>query len=237
MRSLGRLVDALGAGWQRSRRQTRDPNFIGFDKYAKHGAYHWNELDHNQDYRSKADFLRTLVKPSDSLLDLGCGDGAYVFSLADDAARVVGIDADFDGIRLARRKLKQARVRNARVEQLPLSKVGSTEFTSAPFDIVYSMDVIEHLPRPEELLEAAARVVRTGGLIVIGTPLFIRKELVSAYHVKEFTRGELTTLLRGHVDLAAEHVLPEKRSDGATYESYYVAVARPRSRSLPSSAR
>ncbi len=28
-----------------------DPNFIGFDKYRDHGAYHWKELQKNQEYR------------------------------------------------------------------------------------------------------------------------------------------------------------------------------------------
>ena len=90
------------------------------------------------------------------------------------------------------------------------------------------MDVIEHLPRPEELLEAASRVVRAGGLIIIGTPLFIRPELVSPYHVKEFSRAEIHDIINSQLDIEEEHVLPEMRSDGRTYEALYIAVARPR---------
>jgi len=39
-----------------------DANFIGFDKYRKSGAYHWNELKTNQEYRSLIDFVAKYMK-------------------------------------------------------------------------------------------------------------------------------------------------------------------------------
>lgn len=226
MALLTQTLDRMQRALQRRFRRIKDPNFIGFDKYAKHGAYHWRELSHNGDYRAKADFVRGRITESDRLIDLGCGDGAYIFSLAGDATSVFGIDADYDGIKLARKNLKRAGVPNAGVEQLPLSKVGATESTSVLFDVAYSMDVIEHLPNPQELLEAAARVVRPHGLIIIGTPLFIREDLVSPYHVKEFTRAEIGAVLRSRLVVEEEHVLPEMRSDGQIYDAFYIGVAR-----------
>lgn len=211
-------------------RQTKDPNFIGFDKYAKHGAYHWKELSHNEGYRAKADFIRARSQRTDKIADLGCGDGAYIFSLAGDVQAITGIDADFDAVRLANENLRKHSVGNADVHQLPLSKVGVTPEAMGPFDLAYSMDVIEHLPHPEELLEAAARVVRPDGRIIIGTPLFIREELVSPYHVKEFTREEIGELVRSRLTVEEEHILPEVRSDGQVYEAFYIAVARPPAR-------
>jgi 2-polyprenyl-3-methyl-5-hydroxy-6-metoxy-1,4-benzoquinol methylase len=227
MTVLTRAVARVRIELERRLRQTKDPNFIGFDKYAKHGAYHWRELAHNGDYQSKADFVRSRTQPSDRLIDLGCGDGAYIFSLAKDVDGIKGVDADFDAARLANEQLEKSGVTNADVEQIPLSKVGLTPGTMGPYDVAYSMDVIEHLPRPEELLEAASRVVRPKGLIVIGTPLFIRPELVSPYHVKEFAREEINGIVRSRAELVEEHLLPEMRSDGQIYEAFYIAVARP----------
>jgi 2-polyprenyl-3-methyl-5-hydroxy-6-metoxy-1,4-benzoquinol methylase len=212
----------------RSRRQTRDPNFIGFDKYRRQGAYHWAELSRSEEYAGKAELIEGYVKPGDTCLDLGCGDGAYVYRMAQRARSVVGIDADFDAIRLANDQLKKHGVGNARCEQMPLSRV-SREVLGAPdgFDVVYSMDVIEHLPDPVELLTAAKALVRPGGTIIVGTPLYIRDDLVSPYHVKEFTRDEISALVGGQLPLTEELLIPNKRLDGKVYDAtFYVSVSR-----------
>jgi tRNA A58 N-methylase Trm61 len=90
------------------------------------------------------------------------------------------------------------------------------------------MDVIEHLPQPEELLEAAARVVKPDGLVIVGTPLFIRDELVSPYHVKEFSQQEIHDIMVSRLEVLEEHLLPEMRSDGQTYQAFYIGVGRPK---------
>lgn len=212
----------------RSRKQTRDPNFIGFDKYRRQGAYHWAELSRNEEYAGKAELIESYVQPSDTCLDLGCGDGAYVYRLSSRALEVVGIDADFDAVRLATTQLTKHDVNNATCRQLPLSRVTKSELgTTVGFDVVYSMDVIEHLPDPAELLTVARDVVRAGGTIIIGTPLYIRDDLVSPYHVKEFTRDEISALVKAHLPLTEERLIPNLRLDGKVYdESFYVSVSR-----------
>lgn len=226
-----RLANVVRRGLPRLRQhlnQTRDPNFIGFDKYAKHGAYHWEELKLNTDYRAKAEFVRSYLQPEASVLDLGCGDGAYLYQLRTDASRLVGIDADVSAVRLARKQLRKHGVDNVDVHQMPLSNVALEALNaSAGFDVVYSMDVIEHLPEPEELLEAASRTLKESGVAVIGTPLFVRPDLVSPYHVKEFTKEEISEIIASRLTIESEHLLPGVRSDGVNYdEAFYIAVAR-----------
>jgi 2-polyprenyl-3-methyl-5-hydroxy-6-metoxy-1,4-benzoquinol methylase len=223
-----RLASEVKHRRQRTLRQTEDPNFIGFDKYRRHGAYHWRELEHNPEYLGKVRLLEERLQPSDRAVDLGCGDAAYVSRLAGTCTAVVGVDADFDAVRVGSEQLAASGISNARTLQLPLSKVDLSSLgESEPFDLVYSMDVIEHLPRPEELLEVARRVVRPGGTVVVGTPLYIRDDLVSPYHVKEFTQEEIASIIRSELPLTEEVVLPGKRLDGEYYEqSFYVGISR-----------
>lgn len=207
---------------------TRDPNFIGFDKYLKHGAYHWRELAESAEYRSKVDLIRPYLTPDGTCLDVGCGDAAYVYALSGDTGLIVGIDADFHAVQLANRELRSHGAKNALCLQLPISAV-SRQALDAPegFDVVYSMDVIEHLPEPEQLLVAVDGVMRSDGVAIIGTPLYIRDALVSEYHVKEFRREEIRDLLTSTFAIETEFVLPMTRLDGECHDQgFYVAVCR-----------
>ncbi|PSB06373.1 hypothetical protein C7B62_22995 [Pleurocapsa sp. CCALA 161] len=38
-----------------------DNNFIGFDKYAKKGAYHWEELAKDKYYRAKVEIVSSYL--------------------------------------------------------------------------------------------------------------------------------------------------------------------------------
>lgn len=210
-------------------RSSVDDNFIGFDKYRRHGAYHWTEVETNQDYRQKVELLATVLGPTSTCLDLGCGDAAYLGQLAPRCASAVGVDADVDAVRLGRSQLRRRRIDNATCLQLPLSGV-SRATLNAPdgFDLVYSMDVIEHLPDPTELIRVAAAAVSPSGTVVIGTPLFLGKELMSPYHVHEFSHDEIHSLLATDLDVVEERLLPERRLDGEVHtESFYVAICRP----------
>lgn len=223
------LVNRMLAPLRARGKGVQDANFIGFDKYRRHGAYHWTELQTSPDYRRKAELLVQRAGSDDEVLDLGCGDGAYVYMMAGRARRVLGVDADYDAVRLANRELRRHGVTNASCVQMPLSQVTRTA-AEAPsgFDLIYSMDVIEHLPRPEELVEVAVRMAHPGTTIVVGTPLYLGDHLVSQYHVQEFTTEAIGALLRSLLVVTEEFSLPMQRLDGKVYEKgFYVGVGRP----------
>ena len=215
----------------RSRRgRVDDPNFIGFDKYRRDGAYHWVELVESEDYRGKIEVVGRYATETDRCLDIGCGDGAYAYALSQQVAAVVGIDADYDAVKLANRELRRREVANVTCHQfviadLTLEAVGAT----TPFDLVYSMDVIEHLPRPEQLLERAVSVVAPGGYVVIGTPLYLGEALLSPYHVREFQRDELLEIVEPWLEITDVHILPMRRLDDVVHDDgFVVAVGRAR---------
>lgn len=207
-------------------RRTRDKNFIGFDKYERHGAFHWRELENNAIYRRKVETIMSRVSPSDAVLDIGCGDGAYAAYIAKQCKSVVGVDADYDAIRLAKTKARGLGIPNCTFIQ---SAIGGLNLRRTgvrrPFDVIYSMDVIEHLPDPEELLKVATSLISSNGLIIIGTPLFISPELVSPYHVREFTLPQIQALVRKFLRVDDETLLPIVRMDGKLHdneEGFYV---------------
>ena len=212
------------------RGRVEDPNFIGFDKYRRDGAYHWVELVESDDYRGKIEVVGRYATPADRCLDIGCGDGAYAYALSRHVASVVGVDADYDAVKLANRELRRRAVANVTCHQMVIADVTLAAVgRSEPFDLVYSMDVIEHLPEPEQLLERTVSVVAPTGYVVIGTPLYLGEALLSPYHVREFGRDELLALVDPWLDLTDVHVLPMRRLDGVVHdEGFVVAVGRTR---------
>src|SRR5215213_4678407 len=141
-----------------------------------------------------------------SICDLGCGNGHISGRLAALGYDVTGVDASASGIRIARRAYPNARFVEARLES-NLTDLGD-------FDLVISSDVIEHLYRPSDLLEAARSLLKPGGHALVGTPYHgYIKNLVLAVtgkmdshfsalheggHIKFFSVRTLSQLMTSH---------------------------------------
>ena len=106
-----------------------------------------------------------LVKQLDgvkSICDLGCGNGHISGRLAALGYKVTGVDASESGINIAQRTYPNVEFVEALIDR-DLKRLGS-------FDLVISSDVIEHLYRPSDLLEAATSLLKPHGEILLGTP-------------------------------------------------------------------
>ena len=98
-------------------------------------------------------------------LDAGCGGGRFVVALANLGAKeVCGIDIDKKIIEIAEqrinnRNLKQAKVQEASVLDIPFSK--------QHFDYVISSGVIHHTPDPYKAFLELVRVLKPGGKLFL----------------------------------------------------------------------
>lgn len=122
------------------------------------------------DYESKRDFylglfrnhLRILKGHSEPgrLLDLGCGKGDFL-SLAREAGwEVYGVEISDSCRREAERRA------GVQVYSSPHGLSDKREF----FDVITMWEVIEHLPRPDTVLNEVLPLLRTGGLLAMTTP-------------------------------------------------------------------
>lgn len=107
--------------------------------------------------------LRRLhVAPEDHVLDIGCGTGAFLESLALASPRVqlTGVDLSRDMLEIARRRLGAAAdLKQAHAETLP--------FGEAVFDIEVSTNAFHFIRRPVAALQEISRVLKPSGRIVI----------------------------------------------------------------------
>ena len=104
-----------------------------------------------------------------TICDLGCGNGYLAGRLGTHGFSVVGIDASDTYLQFAREHNSSDRV--SFIQGLIDTELARRLLSShAPFDLVVSSDVIEHIYDPLEFLKAAFAVLRPGGTAVIGTP-------------------------------------------------------------------
>jgi 2-polyprenyl-3-methyl-5-hydroxy-6-metoxy-1,4-benzoquinol methylase len=99
------------------------------------------------------------------ICDLGCGNGYLAGRLAGLGYEVLGVDASPSGVELGRQHYPQVNFVRESINR------GLAETLNAgEFDLIVSSDVIEHLYRPSDLLEAAAALLKPKGHLLVSTP-------------------------------------------------------------------
>jgi SAM-dependent methyltransferase len=141
-----------------------------------------------------------LTRPSDTLVDLGCGRGGLVRRFARGVREAVGIEASDAMVALCERERPpNVRFLRGSVVEPPLPP-GSA-------DMVVSRQVMEHL-HPEDVprhLAAVHRILRPGGRYLVETPSRLTGPWdvsrgftpeASGFHLREYTNAELGEMMR-----------------------------------------
>jgi 2-polyprenyl-6-hydroxyphenyl methylase/3-demethylubiquinone-9 3-methyltransferase len=96
-------------------------------------------------------------------VDVGCGAGLLAEPLRRLGAEVTAIDATPETIAAARG--------HAEGQGLEIDyRVGGVETLTGAFDLVTSMEVIEHVTDPKAFVTSLARLLAPGGLLILSTP-------------------------------------------------------------------
>ena len=98
------------------------------------------------------------------VLDLGCGNGSLTHLIAEQGYEVTGVEPSEQGITIARRNFPDCHFIQASIYDLPLAEL------QQPFDIILSVEVIEHLLFPRELVRAAKKLLKPDGRLIMTTP-------------------------------------------------------------------
>lgn len=99
--------------------------------------------------------------PEDELLDVACGEGAFLAEHTSRARHVAGVDLSEVKVGLARRRLADRIA--AGTAEIVKGDAGSLPWTDARFSAVTSMDAFGLFPEPERVLAEMCRVLRPGG--------------------------------------------------------------------------
>jgi 2-polyprenyl-6-hydroxyphenyl methylase/3-demethylubiquinone-9 3-methyltransferase len=96
-------------------------------------------------------------------LDVGCGAGLMCEPLARLGAKVTGIDASPEVIAVARE--------HAAAMSLDIDyRAGDVQQLEGQFDLITSLEVIEHVAEPAAFMKTLAKRLAPGGLLILSTP-------------------------------------------------------------------
>ena len=98
-----------------------------------------------------------------SALDVGCGAGLLAEPLRRLGARVTGIDASTELIRVAK---DHAVASGLEIDY----RSGEVDELEGQFDLITCMEVIEHVADPSTFITSLARLLAPDGLLILSTP-------------------------------------------------------------------
>lgn len=146
------------------------------------------------------------LAPHSRILDVGCGNGSVAKEFEKCGHSVVGVDMAEAGIRIARGSCPCGRFEVLAADKNILENLGE-----APFDLVYSTEVIEHLYDPRSFMAGCFAATRKGGRFICTTPYhgYLKNLLISVAdgwdkhadplfdggHIKFFSRKKLSALM------------------------------------------
>jgi 2-polyprenyl-6-hydroxyphenyl methylase/3-demethylubiquinone-9 3-methyltransferase len=96
-------------------------------------------------------------------LDVGCGAGLLAEPLARMGAKVTAVDAAPECIAVAR---DHAIGQGLQIDY----RAAGVETVTGKYDLVTAMEVIEHVADPQDFIDALAKRLAKGGLLILSTP-------------------------------------------------------------------
>lgn len=122
--------------------------------------------------------------PGARLVDVGCGGGLFSEALAASGATVTGLDVAPKALAVAKLHLHESGLevdyREATAEAYALEAAGAV-------DVVTCMEMLEHVPDPQSVIDACAALLKPGGNAFFSTinrtPAAFALAIVGAEHV------------------------------------------------------
>lgn len=178
----------------------------------------------------RATLARTIahLKPTDRVLELGCGTASTALELAPHVAHLTATDVSPRMIEIAAEKLREARAHN--IDLLAVAAGDDALRKAAPHDVVLALNLLHLVPDQAAVLAQVHALLKPGGLFISKTAClgerWIFKPLVGAMRLigkAPFVAHQREGDLRRAVIGAGFEIVEEVRQGGAAPRLYLVA--------------
>ncbi|WP_046745293.1 class I SAM-dependent methyltransferase [Kordia zhangzhouensis] len=104
-------------------------------------------------------FAKNFIDPSHHVLEIGAGSGYFADLLA---------TKNYTGLEYNDKAIENAAKRNVTLINQSIQDFAKTH--QEEFDVVCNFQVLEHVPNPNEFINACLETLKKGGLLIIGIP-------------------------------------------------------------------
>lgn len=134
--------------------------------YNEEAEEHYFTATYSERKRSYKELVAQLPgrlhRPVQTILDVGCGDGILLEICKDARIECEGVEVSRPLVEKLRNRFGEAAIHDSSLVNIP----------SESFDVVFLINVIEHVEDPIELLEQIYSVLRPDGIVLIHAPNF-----------------------------------------------------------------
>lgn len=110
--------------------------------------------------RNKLKEVAKFIKPSSKILDVGSGEGTIRGFLQ---------DCEYWAVDISKQTIDLLKKQNIKAEQVNLNK-HEIPFKNEKFDYILLLDILEHTTNPAQILQAARKLLKTAGKMIISLP-------------------------------------------------------------------
>ena len=115
----------------------------------------------------RLNFIKSSVNIKDKkILDVGCGGGILSESLANEGADVTGIDQGDRVIKIAKLHAKESGIK---VKYKHINIEDFYKNTDERFDVITCLEMLEHVPDPNSIINTCSKLLMPGGKIYFST--------------------------------------------------------------------
>ena len=115
----------------------------------------------------RLNFIKSSVNiKSKKILDVGCGGGILSESLANEGADVTGIDQGDRVIKIAKLHAKESGIK---VKYKHINIEDFYKNTDERFDVITCLEMLEHVPDPNSIINTCSKLLMPGGKIYFST--------------------------------------------------------------------
>lgn len=178
------------------------PRNINNDNETKSSYHFYNSKSFFIRYYAYLPFIYSLKKAkfnkSSQVLDIGCSDGPFLPSLNYYAKKITAIDISEDLVKKSK-KLTDTMLYKSKKISLLTSDGLALPFKDECFNLVFCLEVLEHVKNPSTVIEEIYRVLKKNGVFIctipveIGPSLLIREIIgkITKFNRPHYTRKEL----------------------------------------------
>ena len=140
---------------------------------------------------------------TNNLLDLGCGNGSLTAMFANNGITCSGTDFSESGIKIAQTAFPGVDFfQSAMHDELPNNQ-------HAKYDVVISVEVIEHLLLPRQLFNRAKEALKPNGFLIVTTPFHGFWKNIALALTNSFDKHWHPLRDHGHVKFFSESTLSQ----------------------------